>query len=117
MGLRANIVTKYVCEYGSQSFNYRAEEIYMMLTDNGIDVWTSGDDGDYYGHWEINCETDALPNYIATLKELPPDEVNAYFNQDNPDDAEYTNRYIVEVLEEWMQYSDPKNMVIRVHWF
>jgi hypothetical protein len=118
MGLRANIVTKYVCEYeGSQTFNYRAEEVYDMLTDNGIDVWMSGGDGDYYGYWEINCDTDALPQYIAALKELPPDEVNAYFNADNPDDADYTNQYVAEVLEEWMQYSVPKGTNIRVHWF
>jgi hypothetical protein len=118
MGVRANIVKKYVCEYeGSQAFNYRAEEVYTMLSDNDVNIWTSGGDGDYYGQWEINCNTNALPKYIATLNELPPDEVNVYFNADNPDDTDYTNQYVMEVLKEWMQYSDPVHMVIRVHWF
>jgi hypothetical protein len=116
MGVRACIITKYVCEYGSQTFNYRAEEVFDMLTDNGVDVWTSGGDDDYYGYWRINCSTDALANYIAALTKLPPDEVNAYFDKENPDNEIYTNQYVREVLEDWLKHCDPVHNVIRIHW-
>jgi hypothetical protein len=114
MGIRAHIVTKYVCEYGgTQAFNYRAEEVYDMLTDNGVHVWTSGGEGDSYGHWEVNYASGALEKYIATLKKLPPDEINSYFKHD---DQDYTNGYVCEILEEWLRLRDPTGAVIRIHW-
>jgi hypothetical protein len=118
MGVRANLVTKYVCEYeGSQTFNYRAEEVYDMLTENDVMVWTSGGEGDYYGYWEVDCSSGTFEQYIVLLKELPPDEVNAYFDKSDSDNADYTNQYVREVLEEWLQHCDPERNIIRVHWF
>ena len=117
MGCRACLVTKYVCEYGdSQSFNWLAEELYDMLCDIGVDVYTSDQDGDYYGHWHVNLDGESekrLKDYVAKLGALPPDEVNEYFK----DNDWVTNDYVKSVFEEWMRWSDETGKsVVRIHW-
>ena len=119
MGLRANVVTKYVCEYeGSSAFNYEAERVWEMLTQNCVDIYFGCGCGcdNLYGSWEINV-TDELHEYIAKLGTLPPDEVNEYFDATDSDHQDYTNKYVKEVLDEWVRYSDATSGVIRIQWF
>ena len=117
MGCRACLVTKYVVEYSdSQSFNWLGEELYNLLEDIGVAVSTTGGDGDYYGHWFINFDGksgDAMLEYIAELKTLPPDEVNKYF----VDNDDVTNEYVLSVFEEWLKQSEVSgSSSIRIHW-
>ena len=119
MGLRANVVTKYVCEYGWLSeFGNEAVRVWKMLVENGVEIYAActcgSGDACYYGQWAING-TEALLRYIATLETLPPNEVNEYF--DTADDRQdYTNQSVKEILEEWVSHCDATSGVIRIHW-
>lgn len=47
MPKHATVVTKYTCEYGEYSFANAADEVFHMLIDNDIEVWTSNEDNRY----------------------------------------------------------------------
>jgi hypothetical protein len=119
MGCRANVVTRYVCEYdGSSVFNWAADEVLAMLENNDIIVWQDNE-GDNYNDWRINCHGESGENfqkYVTHLGTLPPGETNEYF-KGNADHADYTNEFVKRILEEWWEARDEKDQVIRVHWF
>lgn len=55
MGTRAHIQTKHVIEYGSSYFNSALQEaIYEWLSENGVQVFTTNDQGCYADEWEIS---------------------------------------------------------------
>jgi len=118
MGVRAYVVTKYVCEYGeSPDFNYEAVRVWRMLAENGVYLRSGCGCGCdcYYGHWTIHNSKE-LQAYIAKLGTLPPDEVNEYFDADDESHQDYTNQSVKETLEEWVLHCDKKSGFIRVHW-
>ena len=61
-------------DYG-ESYFYRQDPdaMYNLLTDAGVDVWTS-DDFSNWGRWEIRCD-DAFHKLIAKLEKLAPNKV------------------------------------------
>ena len=117
MGRTAKVIVKYVCEYGdSCAFNYAHEEAYKMLMDNGIDMWASDENNEACAdRWEIRGKAE-LEKYINKLKKLPPNKTNKYFKKD-PDNSGYTNKYVLEVLLEWLEAYDEKADCIRLEWF
>ena len=116
MGLRAKAVKEYKCVYSETSaFNFLADELYDLLTDFDVYIWTA-DDLNNYCDWEIHCDTAAFEKCIEELKTLPPDAPNEYFSE-KPENADITNQYVVEVFEEWLKCKDEKDKVIRIHWF
>ena len=119
MGIRAHVVKKHVCEYsGSSNFNYEAERVWQMLTDNDVEICIGCACGCdcYYGDWTING-TEPLKRYIAQIETLPPDEVNEYFDAQDADHQDYTNQSVKEILEEWVSHYDETVGMIRIHWF
>jgi hypothetical protein len=115
MGLTATAVKRYVCEYApSSAFDYAADEVYDMLTDNDVEIWQS-DDFDNYCEWEINGKK-TLQKLVKKLKKLPPNTVNKHFRR-NKNNSYVTNKYVIEILEEWISCYDEKNKVVRVHWY
>jgi hypothetical protein len=112
MGCRATIVTKYVCEYGGSAFNWAADEVYEMLTDNDVVVGQTNED-DNYSDWDIQ-NPDAVQAYVDKLKKLPQDKVNKYFKK-NKECQDATNGYVVVVLEEWLDHI--LDGVIKIHWW
>jgi hypothetical protein len=117
MGRTAKVIVEYVCEYGdSCAFNYAHEEVYTMLMDNDIDMWTSDEFNEACAdRWEIRRK-DELQQYVNKLKKLPPDKTNKYFKK-NQDHRGYTNKYVLEVLTEWLEAYDKEDDVIRIEWF
>ena len=113
--MRAYVVKEYKCVYKPPGMlMYRADEVYDLLTDYDVYVWTS-DENSSYGEWEIHCDTDAFEKCIEELKTLPPDEISEYFPE-NPDRPGITNKKIVSIFEGWLKCKDEKDNVIRVHW-
>jgi len=118
MGLRAHAVERYVCEYSpTADFNYAADEIYTLLSDHDVDVWTA-DDFSNYCDWEIQGEDNknALQACIDVLKKLPPDEPNKWLKE-NERHTDTTNADVVRVLEDWIRCYDAEDQVIRIQWF
>jgi hypothetical protein len=114
MGNRAHVVKEYVCKYADGCwFNWAANEVYEMLTDNDVEIWRH--DECIEGDWEING-TDTIEAYIAKLKQLPPDETNQYFTED-PNNAYITNAEVIDALEEWVKHCCRVDDVIRIQWF
>ena len=74
------------------------------------------DEYDNYSDWEINNHDGIFGDYIAELEKLPPDDVFEPFAK-HEDAAEYTNKIIAEMLREWEANTDPRDEVIRIHWF
>ena len=116
MKKQAYVVKKYECVYSEAStFRSLADEVYGLLTDYDVGIWTS-DEHSNYCDWEIHCDTDAFEKCIEELKKMPPEEVNEYFTE-NSSHMGITNQYVVKVFEEWLRCKDEKDKVIRVHWF
>jgi len=113
MGIRANIITKFTCEYGSSTFNYKQVEVQEMLEQNGVDVlmqWNA----DGGGRMEISTDGDSgkmYGRYLAKLEVLPPGDKHEYLGPD------YTNLDVLVHLKNWWDYRDKKDKVIRVDWF
>ena len=109
MGIRAYVVSEYVCNYaneGSCEFNYQAEQVIEVLTDNGIDIWQASETDDY-----SNLEIKDLKKFgelIAKLEALPPDEEHETIE-------DYTNSEVAAVFKEWAKHVI--DGVIRIRWF
>ena len=117
MSRTAKVIVRYVCEYGdSCAFNGAHEDVYEMLSDNDIDMWASNEINEACAdRWEIRGK-DALQKYINKLKKLPPKKVNKYFKK-NQSHGGYTNKYVLDILTEWIEAYDEADEVIRLEWF
>jgi len=92
MSKRAIVVTKFVCEYGDRSFNWAADELLNLLTENDtVNIYTS-DEYQNYCDWKINASNNGkdLKKVIAKLKKLPPNAINKRFKR-HEYAADFTN--------------------------
>ena len=81
MGIRAHVETKHEIEYGDRAyFNWKQSEIYDWLEENGVDVFTSGQD-EYVSDWEIAKETlDNIPEeaFVDIGEEITAEDLRQF---------------------------------------
>jgi len=113
----ARVITEYKIEYSdNHDFGNSADEIYHLLSEYEVnDVWTE-DEYSNYCRWEIQ-DVDSFKECIEALEELPPDEVNEYFeDRKDPEEKKYTNGEIAKTFRQWLQYEDKEDHCIRIDW-
>lgn len=124
MGLRATVIKTYKVEYGNANgFNYDpgtlANIIGSFCSDMflGGDQWNEGYSTD--GYWEISKSE--FEEMLAELREMSAKEFkermeDEWFDGSFSDEKPYTKKYVLDVLEGFLEETPEDENYVRFGW-
>lgn len=115
MFTRANVITKYVVEYGSEGLADGQEFILALAEEYMPDSYTGGDYHSDGAIWEFNkAQFKAM---TETLSKMTSEEYNSKCNEWCVAPEEYPKGYVVELFQTWLKETPENYPCVLISWF
>lgn len=115
MSIRANVITKYVIEYGSAGLAYGQDLILALSAEYMADAYTGGDEHSDASIWEFNkAQFKAM---TETLSKMTSEEYRSKCNEWGVDPEKYPKDYVVELFHTWLKETPEQFPYVLISWF
>ena len=123
MGLRATVIKKYEVEYGNANgFNYDPGTLANIIGEYSSDSYLGGD-----GNWDLGYSMDSyweIPRedfveMLEDLRAMSDEDFNEKMEEDWYDGDEekpYSKKYVLDVLEGFLEETPEDECYVRLGW-